>query len=259
MKRSIISPWAPNPKRRKTSNAAMAKTAKGRSTFNANKRKYARVQYNGLAPGATRGYTPNSVEKKVFDIAVGAIDVNTSPTWTNLCLPTVGADMTNRIGRKIRVESLYVRGSLAVQAAVQTPLTLNNVPAQAARMIILWDAQPNGALPAVTDVLATSSPYSQLNLNNRERFKILADKVFTFDPWFYNSVASSYAYGAGKTIIPIKKFLRLNQEIIFNGTNGGTVADIASNNLVMLWVGTQLAGTTDLVAVLSTRVRFSDV
>jgi len=234
-----------------------AAAAEGRRRV-AQNRRYARLTYGGLAPGATRGYTPNPVEKKVFDINPANIDVNSTPSISPLCIPTIGADMTNRVGRKICIKSLYVRGYVGVSAAVSAPAAAS-VAGQVARMILLWDSQPNGSSPAITDILQSSGVSSQINLNNRERFKILADKVYVFDPMQIVFTAGSQIAMCNRTIYPVKKYIKLNNEVVFNSTNGGTVADIASGNLVMVWLGSVSTGPSDCIANLSTRVRFTDV
>ena len=123
-------------------------------------------------------YVPNK-ERKYSDRAVSGYQVSDAGQFSLLHVPTLGSDFTNRIGRKTNPKSLYIRGKLEITktASVATATvgsTLN-------RLIILLDNQPNGAAPAVTDLLSSASPSSQLNPNNRDRFRIIKDKVYALD------------------------------------------------------------------------------
>lgn len=198
-----------------------------------------------------------SKEQKVNDIVTTTYPVSTPGNFTLLCLPVLGADFNNRIGRKITVKSIYIKGNVKLAAAA-APQTDVDVGASQCRMILLWDMQPNGVVPAVTDVLVTAVPSSHLNLNNRDRFKIIKDKMFEFDPFIVVNVATQAVNCFNRTIHQIKTYKKLNQEVIFNSTNGGTIADINTGALYMLWVGSFGPGTKAASATLSTRVRYTD-
>lgn len=211
-----------------------------------------------LVPIASRGYRPNPTEKKVYDIAVTTYQVNTTGSFTLLCIPTTGADMTNRVGRKILQKSVYIRGRVTQEATAAGPQTVAN-SSQQIRFILFVDYQPNGAAPAVTDLLNTASPASQLNINNRDRFKVLKDKCYVFDASAYNTTATSQLASWSRTVYNFKCYKKIDIETIFNATNGGTIADINSGALYMFWIGDQAAGSnTDGNALVSTRVRFLD-
>lgn len=212
-----------------------------------------------MVPSASRGYKPNAVEKKVYDIAPGAYNANTTGDIRCLALPTLGTDMTNRIGRKIVLKSVYIKGMVQMESAAN-PTTADLATGNLTRIIIFADMQPNGALPAVTDVLNSALPQSHLNLNNRDRFKIYCDKMYYMDPMVYNTTATQAVACWGNTGRAIKIYKRLNLETIFNATNGGTIADISSGALLILTIGNVAAGTrTDADFSLGIRVRFADV
>lgn len=169
----------------------------------------------------------------------------------------LGTDISNRIGRKILVKSLYVRGYCQLDAS-SALVTGQNVPAQMFRMIILCDLQPNGAVPLVSDLITSPTPYSQLNLNNRDRFKVYVDKQFVVDPLVYNTTATQSVAAFNRTIHGIKKFKRINLETVYNAGTTGLIGDINSGALYMFWIGSIAAGVNDGGFVLSTRVRFLD-
>jgi hypothetical protein len=119
--------------------------------------------------------------------------------------------------------------------------------------MLIYDDQPNGALPAITDILNTADPASQLNLNNRDRFRVLKDKCFAFDPYLQSASASAQ-------IFSVRIYRKLNIDCTFNGVNGGTIADIQTGALLLAYVGSNAAGvSTDANAYLSSRVRFLDM
>lgn len=206
-----------------------------------------------------RNYIPakTSGELKAVDVEV-APQVNTTGSF-NLMNPTVqGTDFVNRIGRKIQMKNFYVRGYVRTEASAGLTTGVNT-PSQMARMIIFLDNQPNGAVPVVTDLLVDAEPHSHLNLNNRDRFRVLVDKQWVFDPVVYNTTATQALVSADRQIFAIKKFKKCNYEVIYNGGNNGTIADINTNALYMFWIGSQAAGAnTDCGAVITTRVRFVD-
>lgn len=201
-------------------------------------------------------YSASKAEAKVNDIATATYQVHTTGVFTLLCNPSLGSDMNNRIGRKIRIKSAYVRGYVGTQPALGA--ATNSTSAQCARMIIFTDNQPNGAAPAVTDLLNSADPCSHLNLNNRDRFVIHHDKEFVFDPYTLVNTATQAQAASTNQIRMVKKFKKITTEMVFNAGVAGTIADINSGALYMFWIGSTASGTTDVNAILSTRVRYWD-
>lgn len=214
--------------------------------------------YGGsMVPLRTGGYTPNQSEKKVNDINTATYQVNTTGVFTLLANPILGSDMNNRIGRKIILKSFYIRGRVLTEASTNITTT-QQVSSQMARFIVFADLQPNGAAPAVTDLLVEALPSSQLNLNNRDRFVVYCDKHYVFDPFRQTFAANDSFGGQTNQVKLVKKFKRIRLESIYNATNGGTIADINSGALYMFWIGSIAAGTSDINAIVSTRVRYMD-
>lgn len=215
-----------------------------------------RAYPSSRVPLASRGYRLNSVERKTFDINTVTIQVNTTGNFALLCAPQKGTDFNTRIGRKLTMRSFYVRGRVQIEAVGTLPV--GAIGPQMIRMIIFMDYQPNGAPPAVLDLLNEASPISQLNLNNRDRFKVLSEKVFVFDPYIRVDTATQAMVGFNRTVYGFKKYKSIKEEVIFNAGNAGTIADITSGALIMFWIGSQAAGGLDSNAITTTRVRFTD-
>lgn len=207
---------------------------------------------------ATRGFRPlglrSTGEKKVIDNAVATYQINTGGSFTLLNGCIQGSDYSNRIGRKILNASIYIRGIVhpEVPAGAATSLT------QLARMIVFVDMQPNGAAPAVTDLLNSANSSSQLNLNNRDRFKILRDETYSLGATTW-AAGPALVAAQSPTVADVNVFKKLSVETIFNAGNAGTIADMNSGAIYMFWIGNQPAGAgTDGSAIVSTRIRFLD-
>lgn len=195
-----------------------------------------------------------AVEKKVKDIAVATYPISTVGSFTLLNGLVPGTDFNNRIGRKVFLNSFYVRGFCRNSDDGTGGSTS---PGDLWRMIIFMDMQPNGSAPAVTDLLVSASSASQLNMNNRDRFKVLCDKQYTTGPWTFLGSGGYWASADGASHA-IKKYKRVSAETIYNAGTAGTIADIISGALYMFWIGTSAAVEQGGEAVVSVRVRYTD-
>jgi len=198
------------------------------------------------APLATRGFYGPSfrspAELKVIDTAQATYELSTTPTITLLNGVAQGTEFNTRIGRKITMKSIQIRGYAAI---VDSPASgsLN-------RVMLIYDTQPNGALPAASDVLNANTATSMLNLNNRDRFKVLMDKQFALGFYSAGNIASNASFN-------LKKFKKLNHDVIFSGSTN-LIGVMTSGVIFLLTVGTGVTGTATNKLVASFRIRFSD-
>lgn len=167
-----------------------------------------------------------------------------------------GSEIYQRTGRKIYMKSLHIKGYI-----YPTIGTGSTDPAFI-RMIVLYDAQPNGALPALADVLmdssaaAATSVVSELNLNNRERFKILREQMWVMGP---NNTIQQSAIQDGSQCLVVNEFIKLKKiESIYNATNGGTIADVTSGALIALFLCDTASTTLAWKLAYSARLRYYD-
>lgn len=226
------------------------KRAKVTSSVNEAKRAYR----NSSVPAASRGYRPNAVERKVIDSGAITTAVSTTPVSTAVNLIAAGSDFNQRIGRKVCIKSLYIRGRIYTQRA-KPYSSSGEASAQTGRLIILWDEQPNGTLIAAGDVLTSNDTIAHLNINSRDRFKVLHDKTYAVDALALNITTNTGA--SGRNIHYFKKYKKINMETIYNSVNN-TIADVTSGALIVFWVGDTVAGVNDMEAVWNVRVRYSD-
>lgn len=156
-----------------------------------------------------------------------------------------GNDYTDRIGRKIIMKTLLMR------IFIYPTITLSSSQGTTTRCLVVYDTQPNGAAPAITDILTTNTYDSPMNLNNRDRFKVLYNK-YVFTPSF---VTSASVLTAGSPIPRIFQcYKKLNLDAIFGGT-GSTIASIQTGSIYVL-----LQSNNDQTTSADPwyRIRFSD-
>jgi len=225
-----------------------------------------------------RNTSTRAVEMKYFDKLDQRSYVAQNPTSVGagagvVCLftPQLGTDATSRIGRKVVVRKLFIRGRmfprrLQYHVSGDPPvaeLLYGYSEPQQCRIVILWDMQPNGTVPLYTDVFTDGQPQAQLNLNYRDRFSIVKDKVISFDAVtaLPGITAQTPILEFNTTISNVKIFKKFKKEVIFNGSNGGTYADIASGALWMFLVGSGAItnfGEDASIFLWSSRVRYED-
>lgn len=138
-----------------------------------------------------------------------------------------GSDYTDRIGRKTCMKSFFFKFDIRL-ASVSTPT------GEMARALIVYDSQANGAAPTVANILSTATALSPMNLNNRDRFKVLKDWLIPLE----FSVFTAGALTQGSPMRHIRKtYKKLNLDVIFGGT-GATVASIQTGSIYLLTIGT---------------------
>lgn len=190
-------------------------------------------------------------------IDIGAAAVATPLT---LCAPTVGSALNQRIGRKIHIRKIKIRGQIQVPAQSAQAAADN---ACKVRMLLLQDKQTNAAQYTAADVLnAASSAVTTVNSfqnpNGFGRFNVLKDKLITFGNVNMAGAPSSTDVIQSGMIrdFKINYVFKKPVEVNFNATNGGTVADIVDHSFHFM-VGTQDAAYAPTVTYYS-RVSYSE-
>ena len=93
----------------------------------------------------------------------------------------VGTSDFQRSGQRIEMKSLRVTGQCQLLSS------FTGTAAQSyGRLMVVYDRQPTGTLPNISDILAdqdtagtsTTNAFSGMNLQNRDRFAMLVDKRF---------------------------------------------------------------------------------
>ena len=120
--------------------------------------------------------------------------------------------------------------------------------------MIVEDLQTNGVIATPADILQAVTVSSFMNLNNRDRFRVLREEIMTVGA-FSNVATQSYA--AGNQIVPINIYAKCNIPVCFEGTSAA-IGSISSGAIYVFLIGNVAAGANDGIAQLSCRVRFID-
>lgn len=187
-------------------------------------------------------------ERKYFDAYLSAGSIAQSVDWAGtevdpatlntLFAPQEGSDINNRVGRKVAVHKITLRGSIYV------PTQTNQTAADQSggvRIILFQDMQTNGsqaqgeqlmAAPgAASAALAICTSQSTANFG---RFRVLKDQMMNLKtpPMAFDGTNIEQA----GFYQPFKYTVRFRKPVIvrFNATNGGTVADIVDNSFHVL-------------------------
>jgi len=152
-----------------------------------------------------------------------------------------GTDYNQRLGREMVMRSLVLRGNVNIDIGTTTQDNF--------RCMVVYDRQCNGGQPAVTDILDDSvttpqQTFAAMNLNNRDRFTVVLDRMY--------ALSSSGA----NAVIQLDEYRKLNTEVQFSGT-GNTDASIQTGALWLVVIGF-VNGSGASTANIMTRVRFTD-
>lgn len=188
----------------------------------------------------------NISEKKANDLSAASYNVDTTGSITLMNGVAAGTDFFNRVGRTWRVKSIQVRGVIGPTSGT------DNATGCLAKVAVIYDAQPNGALPAMTDIFTASSSVSFMNLNNRDRFKVLASHEVALGP-FDNTASVALA---DSTISKVEIFKNVDLPVINSGT-GATISSLQTGSILLVVIGSNgfLTGYTFFG---TTRIRFVD-
>ncbi|AXQ66480.1 MAG: hypothetical protein [Cressdnaviricota sp.] len=213
----------------------------------------------GLRPFKKRKLNPVRVfksapsEVKTVDIPVQTNLLSTTAIFTTLNATALGTEIYNRIGRRIHLKSIQLRGQI---------LKLNNGgvnDSDFCRIILFYDNE--GTTSAIADLLTstdatgavTSDVFSLVNPSNFERYKVFKDTQYSM-PADGSVLPSSNVITDYKGDYSFKYFIKLKDL----PTNYGTGGSIAGGGLQLMTVGAQSASLADYQVRWFARVRYSD-
>jgi len=156
------------------------------------------------------------------------------------CVP--GATAVNRLGRKILVKSLFIRGRIWATSGMTGAAFL--------RIIILQDREPNGALPTIANVMATDEIVGLMNLNNGQRYKVLGEIDL-------GGEGLSLANRIGATF---QRYIKTNIVVSYkDGAGAGDATDVLANGIyAVTYIGGGSMGAASCNMIANVRVRFVD-
>jgi len=223
-------------------------------------------------PYSSRWYNKPSVQavlrsrvevKGVDALLTQASLLNTTNTNGGIQVMTLvapGSGSFNRIGRKIQLKSLRLKGWITVP---QGPSTTELQEGTNIRMIVVLDKQPSGSLPTFQDIFGytdqagteASTMFAQVRYDNTERFVVLKDKTMDCNPQTSGTLAgtSSQFELSFDEFIPLKGITT-----VFSGQSATcTIADLSSNAVYVIWRSTNALGAVNTASV--SRLRYVDI
>lgn len=218
----------------------------------------------------TAGYL--GVEVKFFDQqyptttlpapANPASSMAVDPTTTlSLVAVSQGDGPSNRDGKKIRLRSLYIKGTLFRPA--YKGYTLPQEP-MGAYVAVVLDRQCNAAQLSPAQVFinpqATALGNISLlrNLEYSDRYRILRDGVFLMGSGPLSNNAAADTFSSSGAIRHFEWYIPLNFDVQFNTTTptAATVASIVSNNIGVVAAATINAVNDTIALCYTSRLRY---
>lgn len=209
-----------------------------------------------------------SGEVKGVDTLLSGIVLETTGTNGGIFLVNAvapGSGSFNRVGRKITLKSLRIKGNIGV--AMNNNSGSAATVGQVVRMVVVFDRQPSGILPnfnvifGFTDQAGTegATVQSPLRYDNMSRFKVLRDCEMVTNP---GTAGNAAVLNGPINVIAVDEYIKLPQlETVYSGQSATcTIADVASGGLYVIFradpLGTYNAATvsTDTYA----RLRYTD-
>jgi len=235
-------------KRKYSSRSGSRKSARSSGSYSSSRsrklmaaRKGARLGYrkSGYKP---RGKSYGTVTQKYVDTAHTSYTLNSTAVVTLIAVIPQGPDEINRLGRNVMLKSFQMRGEIqAGSTGVQTMV----------RWLLVYDRQPNRALPLITDILTSTAYNAMRNLDNVDRFVIICDKLSSV-------VGSSATTGTESAQRAVNKYVKLGN-LIANYQVGttGAIGEINTGALLLVTFG-ESPGTAAPNLSVTTRTRFVD-
>lgn len=228
---------------------------------------YAQKRFKPFKGGMAATLQSRSIEIKAVDGLATApagfnMPLNTTPGINPMNLIVQGTSFYNRIGRKINMLSVNLHARVTMNG-------LRQADSDYCRVMVIYDKQTNGALPIAADILQNvaqdgtvqSSSLCDINLNNRDRFVILADEKIVLPPTAVTTFDPGNLDSCQKTCMHVERFIKLKGlKTQFKADTAATalITDIATGSLIILTAGEHAAGTEGYALNLTWRLRYSD-
>lgn len=192
--------------------------------------------------------------------ALSGVTFNDIPCIQNLARIQQGASISNRIGNKVALKSLRLRGTIQDTGA-------SGAPPQQARFMIVYDRQVNASYPAVNNILSdalvssviTPGNYlSSLNPAFYERYIVLCDKIFIL-----GGINNAGGLPSGPTEqkgFVIDEFIKLKglETQYSTSSVGSPITDLNTGALYLIALGDIANGAESFYMDMTCRLRYYD-
>lgn len=239
-----------------------------------------------------KNYDTYSAPYKIVGPQKPGLKFDATGTLFLLFSPMQGVNSYERLGRKASIKSVEIRGQLfsmsiapytytayinydgtnaitelgtCTYASISTPTNSFH------RLMLVWDKQCNHGAPVIADVLTTTTlvALGATNLNNRERFVNLKDKLYAITG-MYSSTTQYFEFNDKHSyaILIKKNFAKMGGlEVSFNGVvsavsgNGwkGDITSIEKGGLYLISCGQTTGLASEGYLDMSARCMFTDL
>lgn len=220
-----------------------------------------------IVPGLRFGGTVRATHKqlKSVDIINGPANLLLTSTMDLALMnaTSVGSNINNRLGRKIRMRSLRVLGTVQQFQNGTTPVD------DFCRIMLIYDRQPNGAVPAQADIFqcidtagtTSTGSFTFLNPSNFERFVILRSEAFKMEcPSGASATQPAQESTDYKKNMLIDWFVNLRGlETQYNAGTSNNVTDQVSGSLLLVGLGLSASADSQYRFRFNARLRFEDL
>lgn len=187
--------------------------------------------------------------------------LNGTGSITAINLIQAGSSFFNRVGRRVLMKSLYFQG-------IVVPTGVAAAAGDFGRVLVVYDRQTNGANPVIADILQstdqsgtnTTGAFSNLNLNNRERFVILMDERLWLPQTFATGSEMVVTESAQKTQFNIKRYINLKGLLTHfkADSSPSVIGDISTGGLFLVTLGGEPSGSEGFAIDCGWRLRYTD-
>lgn len=186
------------------------------------------------------------IEKKYIDTSFTGQSCDNGGALSLLNGTQHGTSNQQRIGEKITIKNIELNGVLTTNTT--------NVFSAYAKIMLVYDKQPNGSAFSLANLINTIGgvylPWSTRNSTYAARFVVL--KNFYINLTLQGSTSSNSPTEKG-----IKRYMKCNVPVQYNGGNVGDVTDITTGSLYAVFLSDKSSTYAPSFSG-SIRLRFSD-
>lgn len=241
-----------------------------KSTYSSAKRQnVSKRKYSKAVAKSSGQRKPVRVDMKGVDTALSLTDIpdttNTSTFMYTLNLIQAGTGSWNRIGKRIKMKSLRIRGYASF--LTQPTFATGDAVVSGFRMVVVYDKQSSGAAVPTFDTIfgttnqsgteATTYVTDPPKYDNMERFTVLRDCLIQAP----TMPIVSFGTGPNTTVYSfVDEYIKLKGlDTVFLGqTNPMTIADISTGALYVYFRAVDNSGTNNNGFDGTARLRYYD-
>lgn len=226
-----------------------------------------RVRRLPMPQRTQRSYIPPFIESKYFDSLLSAQAIAEATTWTGteldpatlntLFAPSQGDDINQRVGRKVSVYKIALRGVIRFTSLADQADVLSN---EAVRLILFMDKHTNSAqaqgeqLMAIPATMTSETAFSSFqNLENLGRFRVLKDNIY-YPSDVVSGTDGTNTNSLAANAVPFKMTVKFKTPVIvrYNASENNSVADVVDNSFHLLGIKSGASGAHTITYVCRT-------